>query len=65
VNNVLQNALSGGSPVDHTVEWRGYDTGDTNDILVTSEGTYSFIIQATSAATGSSATYRGSLQLYQ
>jgi hypothetical protein len=64
-NNVLKSALSGGSPANHEVEWRGYDPGDTNDILVSGEGVYTFTIQATGAVSGQTALYRGALQLYQ
>ena len=65
VNNELKNALNGGSPMDHAAEWTGYDPMDTNDILVSGEGTYTFAIQATSAVTGATSLYRGALQLYQ
>jgi hypothetical protein len=65
VSNQLQAAMSGGSPADQTVEWRGYDATDTNDIAVSGDGTYTYAIQATSTATGSSTLYRGALQLYQ
>jgi parallel beta-helix repeat protein len=65
VNNVLQSALSGGSPANHEVEWLGYDPGDANDILVSGEGVYTFMIQATGAVSGITALYRGALQLYK
>jgi parallel beta-helix repeat protein len=65
VNNVLQNAQAAGSPADHVVEWLGYDPVDTNDILVSNEGVYTFTIQATSVATGATTLYRGALQLHQ
>jgi hypothetical protein len=61
-SNVLE---SGGSTADHVVEWKGYELADSNNILVSSEGVYTFSIQATSAATGSASLYRGALQLYQ
>jgi parallel beta-helix repeat protein len=64
-NNVLQNALSGGTPANHEVEWKGYDPLDTNDILVSGEGVYTFTIQATGATSGITTLYRGALQLYQ
>jgi hypothetical protein len=54
-----------GDPVPHSVEWRGYDPTDTNDILVAQDGTYTFAIQATSAATGRTTLYRGALQLFR
>jgi len=65
VNNVFQTALSGGVPADYMVEWTGNDGIDTNNILVSAEGTYTIAIQATSSATGQTSLYRGALQLYQ
>ncbi len=65
-SNELQNAQDGGGqPLDHVLEWRGYDPADTNNILVSEEGTYTFVIQATSVASGIATTYRGALQLYR
>jgi hypothetical protein len=64
-NNVLKSALSGGSPANHEVEWKGYDQVDTNNVLITADGVYTFTIQATGAMSGLSTLYRGSLQLYQ
>ncbi|MGH8239393.1 MAG: FlgD immunoglobulin-like domain containing protein, partial [Steroidobacteraceae bacterium] len=64
-NNELQAAQSGGQPLDHVFEWKGYEDTDTNNILVSGEGTYTFTIQATSVATGATALYRGALQLWQ
>jgi hypothetical protein len=61
-NNVLE---SGGPTVDHTLEWKGYDSADPNNILVSSEGVYTFTIQATGAVSGASSLYRGALQLFQ
>jgi len=61
----LLQAESLGIPIDHLAEWTGYLQDDTNNILTTDEATYTFIIQATSAVSGASAIYRGSLQLYQ
>ncbi len=53
----------------HHFEWRGYDfkaeEPDSHSILVDEEGTYTYIIQATSVVSGKTTTYRGSLQLYQ
>jgi hypothetical protein len=65
INNELDAALNGTQPADHTIEWRGYDPSHTNSIQVSSEGAYTFAIQATSAATGQQSLYRGVLQLYQ
>jgi hypothetical protein len=64
-DTVLQPALSGGQPVDYEVEWKGHDQLDTNDILVSEEGSYTFAIQATSVGSGATALYRGVLQLMQ
>jgi hypothetical protein len=65
VNNELDTALNGSQPVDHTIEWRGYDPNHTNSITVATEGTYTFAIQATGVQTGQQSLYRGALQLYQ
>lgn len=64
-NNELTYAQSGGQPADHVVEWKGYEDMDTNDILVSEEGSYTFAIQATGVTTGRTALYRGALQLWQ
>jgi hypothetical protein len=64
-NGALQPARSGGQPVDYVVEWKGYEDPETNKILVSEEGSYTFAIQATSVATGANALYRGALQLWQ
>jgi hypothetical protein len=47
------------------LEWKGYEDADTNDILVSEEGSYPLAIQATSVASGSTALYRGALQLWR
>ena len=61
--------VSGGQANVHSFEWRGYDaaqaTPDTNDILVSDDGTYTYIIRAVSVASGVTSYYRGSLGLYQ
>jgi hypothetical protein len=64
-DGVLQPALSGGQPVDHEFEWRGYNPQDPNDILVSGEGSYTFAIQATGASSGVTTVYRGVLQLWR
>ena len=64
-NAATQPALSGGTPVDYSFEWKGYDSIDTNNILVSAEGSYTVAIQATSTLTGRTTLYRGVLQLYQ
>ena len=46
------------------VDWSGHDPVDTNNILVSQEGQYTFSIEATSAATGLTTRYRGALKLY-
>ena len=69
VNNQLQAAESSpGVPQVYSFDWKGYDdsvaTPDTNNILVSTNGRYTFTIEATSAVTGFSTLYRGSLRLY-
>ena len=65
VDNVLTSALDAGNqPQDHIVEWTGYDAADTNNILVSDEGDYTFVILATGEQTGVTSTYRGIVQLY-
>ena len=64
-DTVLQPASSGGAPADYQVEWRGYEELDSNDILVSDEGSYTFAITATSAVSGATTVYRGVLQLWQ
>ncbi len=64
-NAATQPALSGGLPVDYAFEWKGHDGIDTNNILVSAEGSYTVAIQATSTLTGRTTLYRGVLQLYQ
>jgi hypothetical protein len=64
-NTQLQTAMSGGQPLDHAIEWKGYDDLDTNDILVSDEGSYTFTIQATGVASGATTLYRGALQLWR
>jgi parallel beta-helix repeat protein len=65
IDNQLQTAESGGQPVDHQVSWTGYDVLDTNNILIDQDGSYTFAIEATSAATGFQTLYRGFVQLYR
>ncbi|MEW5251351.1 right-handed parallel beta-helix repeat-containing protein [Microbulbifer sp. 2201CG32-9] len=66
VDDVLQQAQDGsGGPVQHEVEWRGYDLADPNAVLVGEEGAYTFAIQATSPQGGESALYRGVVNLYR
>jgi len=52
----------------HTATWKGYDDSvpvpDTNNILVATEGTYTFTIEATSVVTGLTSLYRGAVTLY-
>jgi hypothetical protein len=64
VNNELQQARDGGgAPVDHSVEWRGYDAADTNHIVTPDEGVFTFTIEARSQQTNVSTLYRGVLQI--
>ena len=66
VNNVSQAAKDGSNvPIDHVVEWRGYNTSDPNAILVSTEGAYTFAIEATLPATGQKTLYRGILNIAQ
>ncbi len=62
-------SLAGGQANVHSFEWRGYDvaqaTPDTNNIQVSDDGTYTYIIKAVSVASGVTSYYRGSLGLYQ
>jgi len=64
IDNVLKSAESGGLPIGHIIEWTGYEASDTNNILISDEGAYTFIIQATGSQTGFMSTYRGSINLY-
>jgi FlgD Ig-like domain len=66
VNNVSQSAKDGSNvPIDYTVEWRGYNTADPNAVLVSTEGAYTFAIEATLPATGQKTLYRGILNIAQ
>ena len=66
INNELRFAEDGGgNPLDHAVQWLGHDGTDTNEILVTDEGVFTFTIEATSVASGQTALYRGVLQIRQ
>ena len=55
-------------PQIHTATWKGYDDSvpvpDTNNILVETEGTYTFTIEATSVVTSLTSLYRGAVTLY-
>jgi parallel beta-helix repeat protein len=69
VSEQLQMAEeSPGIPATYMFEWKGYDDSvpvpDTNNIVIDTNGRYTFTIQATSAETGYSTLYRGSLRLY-
>jgi flagellar hook assembly protein FlgD len=65
VSNEMQAASSGGQPADHVIEWKGYQTTDTNNIAVSAEGAYTFAITAVGVSSQVSTTYRGALQLWQ
>ncbi len=66
VNNVSQTARDGNNaPIDYTVEWRGYNATDPNAVLVSTEGSYTFAIEATLPATGQKTLYRGILGIAQ
>jgi|GEM_PF-5977150 len=47
-----------------TITWDGYLPEDTNNILVETEGMYTFTIEATSDVTGLKTLYRGAVTLY-
>jgi hypothetical protein len=68
VDNALLDADNGsGQLINHSFSWHGYDyqsaTPDTNNILVSTEGYYTYYIEATSYTTGRTTTYRGTLRL--
>ncbi len=66
IDNQLQSALDGiGQPLDHIVDWFGHDGVDTNNILVSEEGAYTFTIEGISVLTGRTSLYRGVVQLFQ
>ncbi|WP_190238480.1 FlgD immunoglobulin-like domain containing protein [Marilutibacter maris] len=71
-DQLLQANDAGGNPLDHVVEWRGYDTQgaggqptSVNQVLVSEEGAYTFAIQARSAENQSASLYRGVVNLYR
>ncbi len=64
VDNQLQTALDGGGqPLDHTVQWLGYDSSNPNLVLTSGEGVFTFTIQARSQQTNLTTLYRGVLQI--
>ncbi len=66
VNNVLQPAKDGGgAPIDYTVEWKGFNSTDPNAMLLSTEGAYTFAIEATIPGTSYKSTYRGVLNVVQ
>jgi FlgD Ig-like domain len=66
VDNVSQSARDGnGNPIDHVAEWRGFNAAAPNDILVSTDGAYTFAIEATLPANGQKTLYRGILNLTQ
>jgi hypothetical protein len=66
VNNVTQPAKdAGGTPIDYTAEWRGFNATDPNAMLAGAEGAYTFAIEATLPATGQKTLYRGILNIVQ
>lgn len=66
VNNVLQPAKNGGgAPIDYTVEWKGFNTADPNAMLVSSDGAYTYAIEATIPGTSYKSLYRGVLNVVQ
>ena len=66
VNNVLQPAKDGGgAPIDYTVEWKGFNAADPNAMLVSSDGAYTYAIEATIPGTSYNSLYRGVLNVVQ
>jgi hypothetical protein len=66
VNTVFQPAKdSGGVSVDYTVEWKGYNSGDPNAMLISDNGAYTFAIEATVPGTSYKSLYRGVLNVVQ
>jgi len=63
--STLQPASVGGTPYEFS--WKGYEDapGLTNDILVSEEGAYSYVIEATSEADGTYTSHRGYITMYQ
>lgn len=60
----LQSAVDvGDAPIDHTVEWRGLASPDSNDVLTADEGVFTFVIEAESVLSGQTGTYRGVLSI--
>jgi hypothetical protein len=68
-NLLLQAKDTGNNPINHSFVWSGYDiqsaSPDTNNILTVKEGSYTYLITATSANTGIKSQYRGVLQLFE
>jgi hypothetical protein len=56
---------TGSTAAQPAVEWKGYDPNDTNAVLIDNDGTYTYLIEARSVATGYVSRYRGSLVMYQ
>jgi hypothetical protein len=66
VDNVAQSAKDvGGNPIDHVAEWRGYSDTDLNNVLLSTDGAYTFAIEATLPSTGQKTLYRGILNVWQ
>lgn len=54
-----------GNPIDHEIEWKGYNDATPNEILTAPDGPYTFVLEAESQVTGHSDVYRGVLNIRQ
>ena len=63
VDNEHQRPTIAGQPLDHVVEWRGYDLTHTNHVATADEGVFTFTIEARNAGSDLTTLYRGVLQL--
>jgi hypothetical protein len=64
-NQLLPATDASGTPVDHIVEWRGYEQHAQGKVLVDKEGPYTFTIEARSASSQQTTLYRGVVNLYR
>jgi len=63
--NLKLAEISAGVPNVHSFTWKGYEELDTNNILTSEEGRYTFTIEATGVETGNVSLYRGNLNLFK
>ncbi len=64
-NGQQLDAISSDDSVVYDVQWKGFDDADTNNILISESGVYSFVIDAESVADGTTARYVGNIRLYK